>query len=74
MRVRQDKKFPPGPWPAEPTATVTDGPELVAGRHWWQRLPTYWVRFDEPQRDADGDGPYSTSQVLGQYLEVLDRE
>ena len=23
----------------------------------------YWVWFDEPQRDADGDGPYRGGQV-----------
>jgi len=33
----------------------------------------YWVRFDDPQMDADGDGPYLRSQVLEQYLEVDDR-
>jgi hypothetical protein len=35
-------------------------------------LPTYWVRFDEPQLDADGDGPYERSQVLGRYLALVD--
>jgi len=30
---------------------------------------TYWIRFDEPQLDADGDGPYSDSEVLERYLE-----
>ena len=33
---------------------------------------TYWIEFDEPQRDADGDGPYRGSQVLARYLEVVD--
>ena len=70
VRVRQDPKFGPGPWPAEPTGTVGRAPELVEtrqGPEW-----TYWVTFDEAQLDADGDGPYVTSQVLGRYLELLD--
>jgi hypothetical protein len=32
----------------------------------------FWVRFDEPQFDADGDGPYDSSQVLERYLECLE--
>jgi hypothetical protein len=31
----------------------------------------YWVEFDEPQFDGDGDGPYVTSQVLDKYIELL---
>jgi hypothetical protein len=31
----------------------------------------YWVTFDEPQYDTEGDGPYNSSQVLGKYLEAL---
>ena len=30
---------------------------------------SYWVHFDEPQQDGDGDGPYVSSQVLERYLE-----
>lgn len=26
-------------------------------------LTFYWIRFDEPQRDADGDGPYFEAEV-----------
>jgi hypothetical protein len=33
---------------------------------------TYWVQFDEPQRDTDGDGPYESSQVLSKYLETVE--
>jgi hypothetical protein len=29
----------------------------------------YLVAFDEPQYDADGDGPYVSAEVLGRYLE-----
>ena len=31
----------------------------------------YFVRFDEPQYDPDGDGPYESSQVSGEYLEGM---
>jgi hypothetical protein len=34
-------------------------------------LRTYWVEFDEPQLDTDGDGPYYKSQVLEKYLEAV---
>jgi hypothetical protein len=29
----------------------------------------YWIVFDEPQLDADGDGPYVSSEVLAKYVE-----
>jgi hypothetical protein len=29
----------------------------------------YWIAFDEPQLDADGDGPYRTAEVLDSYIE-----
>jgi hypothetical protein len=31
----------------------------------------YWVWFDEPQHDADGDGPYSGGQIWGSALTLL---
>jgi hypothetical protein len=30
-----------------------------------------WVRFDEPQFDADGDGPYSGGQIWESALSLL---
>ena len=35
-------------------------------------LTTYWVEFDEPQLDPDGDGPFARSRVLEKYLEAID--
>jgi hypothetical protein len=75
VKVMQDSEFAPGPWPGEPTGTVlewwtgedhlvrdtTDGPE----RAWW-------VRFDVPQVDADGDGPYAEAEVLECSLLILE--
>jgi hypothetical protein len=34
----------------------------------------YWIWFDVPQIDGDGDGPYTHGTVLGRYLEVLPEE
>ena len=34
-------------------------------------LRFYWVEFDEPQRDADGDGPYQGAEIDGLYLEAF---
>lgn len=71
VRVLQDAEYPPGPWPAQPTGTVIEGPVMVEGTEPNPLLSTYTVQFDEPQRDADGDGPYTVSEVLGQYLEPV---
>jgi hypothetical protein len=37
-------------------------------RRWDELFPgggrnTYWVNFDEPQRDHDGDGPYLAGEI-----------
>lgn len=66
VQVLRDPDFGPGPWPSEPMGTIRGGPEVVRGRN--GALDTYWVVFDEPQLDTDGDGPYESSQVLGRYL------
>ena len=31
----------------------------------------YWVEFDEPQLDADGDGPYRAGCIWQQSLSLL---
>jgi len=33
----------------------------------------YWVWFDEPQCDADGDGPYRGGTIWGSALALIDR-
>ena len=71
--VRRDPDYGPGPWPSEPHGTVSGagGPcyTLVETMRGSER--SYWITFDEPQRDTDGDGPYESSQVLERYLQVL---
>jgi len=32
----------------------------------------YWVWFDEPQHDADGEGPYRGGQIWASALTLLD--
>jgi hypothetical protein len=31
----------------------------------------YWIVFDEPQIDDDGDGPYSEAEIAGRQLRRL---
>src|SRR5215212_1998040 len=88
-RVRRDPRFPGGPWPSEPLATVVARPglrgeidrgvgsgelfRLVKHRSGPERH--YFVEFDEPQLDADGQdggGPYQSAEVWEAYLEPLD--
>jgi hypothetical protein len=33
----------------------------------------YWVWFDEPQRDADGDGPYSGGSIQENAMTLIAR-
>ena len=78
--VHRHPTLGPGPWPAEPSGTVKIHPlaeaghlaratDTTSGRRWF-----YWVVFDEPQHDAEGDGPYPESEILDRYLERLDRD
>jgi len=58
---------------AEPPAAVA---EMVNG--WegaWRTVEAvkgplrfYWVEFEQPQRDADGDGPYGGAEIDSEYL------
>jgi hypothetical protein len=74
VRVVPDPDSGLSPWPGQPTATVIASPtgeafEETSTRRGLRR--TYWVRFDEPQLDLDGDGPYTSSQVLDLHLQRL---
>jgi hypothetical protein len=70
VRVISDPVYGPGPWPTQPIGTIRSSPTEVSTTSGPEM--TYWVDFDEPQCDADGDGPYATCQILARYLEVLD--
>ncbi len=41
----------------------------VKGRH--RRFVLYWVTFDEPQEDADGDGPFEGAEIEAEALHLL---
>ena len=68
VRVLRDSDFGPGPWPAEPSGRVAAFPGAddafaeVDTRFGRER--SWWVVFDEPQFDGEGDGPYRGSEVL----------
>ena len=37
-------------------------------------LSFYWIKFDEPQIDVDGDGPYQEAEIDSAYLNLLDEK
>jgi hypothetical protein len=80
VRVRRDRDYGPGPWPAEPTGTVARHPASPDGTPWVSTQTTtglrrsYWIVFDEPQFDVERDGPYLSSEVLDQYIERVDAD
>ena len=75
VQIRRDPKHGPGPWPAEPTGVVMRHPLSGDGASWRPVETTtgarrfYWIAFDVPQMDTEGDGPYETAEVLDRYLE-----
>jgi len=70
VQVRRDAEFPPGPWPSEPTGTIDTLPSSIQ-RSLRGPLRIYWVRFDEPQFDLEGDSEYVKAEVAHIYLEVI---
>ncbi|MES9838164.1 MAG: hypothetical protein AB2728_16415 [Candidatus Thiodiazotropha sp.] len=32
----------------------------------------YWVKFDTPQTDTDGDGPYLEGEIEAEYIKPVD--
>jgi hypothetical protein len=62
----------PAPWPDEPSGVIvrTGGSALagVWGRGGGGRM--WWVEFDEPQSNSDGDGPFLSAQVHEKFLEL----
>lgn len=59
-----------GPWQVEFPGTIDAMGAPVPNEH-AQALSgelLYWVTFDAPQYDSDGDGPYHKAQIWGRYL------
>jgi hypothetical protein len=36
------------------------------------KLTFYWVEFDAPQFDAEGDGPYREAEIDSRFLDSLE--
>lgn len=72
VRVIHDPEWN-GPWRTVFLGTIdrTMPPQLVRNRVAHDGEREYLVAFDEPQLDADGDGPYRKAVIWERYLEVL---
>ena len=72
VRVVQDDRWS-GPWAHVFTGTVSDmaAPEAVSHRAAQAEELSYWIEFDTPQMDSNGDGPYRKAQIWGRYLEPI---
>jgi hypothetical protein len=59
-----------GPWQQEYCGTIDDmgAPEQIPNRAAQPGELRYWVHFDEPQYDADGDGPCRKASIWPRYL------
>jgi hypothetical protein len=69
VRVIRDPEWD-GPWRQEFLGTV-DGlaaPQPVSHAQARTGEFEYWVRFDEPQFDCAGDGPYRKALIWSRYL------
>jgi hypothetical protein len=59
-----------GPWQQEFSATIDTigAPEPVEHPQAGDGELKYWVRFDAPQYDSSGGGPYRKAQIWDRYL------
>lgn len=72
VRVVKDPAWD-GPWLRIFTGTIdrTLFPQLVRNAAARPGEREYSVRFDEPQLDIDGDGPYRKAVIWDRYLELV---
>jgi hypothetical protein len=64
-----------GPWPDEPLGVIEPAlPDqlFVISQTKWGTVREYKVRFDAPQQDAQGQGPYVAAVIWQQYLVLED--
>jgi hypothetical protein len=76
-------------WAQGVSGTIDNAPDfardLVAQESPWEGhrrfvqgveelIEVYWVWFDEPQYDPDGDGPYKGSEIESDAIEVIKEE
>jgi hypothetical protein len=84
VKVVKDSRWN-GPWPAEPTGVIdpdADAPVRVIDLATMPEVNVpdsdrgpmreFMVRFDQPQRDGDGGGPYYAAVIWEKYLRLLD--
>ena len=72
VRITEDELWI-GPWAqaVEGRVSAMAAPEPVVSRNSKPGELNYWIDFDPPQLDSDGDGPYRKAQIRGRYLEAL---
>jgi hypothetical protein len=72
VRVVKDVRWD-GPWKREFFGVIDSvgSPEPVCHEDAQRGELMYWVRFDEPQLDAAGVGPYQKAQIWGRYLQLV---
>ncbi len=57
-------------FPTDPLENRNGITRVVKGRK--GPVVSYMVRFDEPQIDPDGDGPYKSADIEEEYLEAIE--
>ncbi|MFF2269300.1 hypothetical protein ACFVTZ_13605 [Cellulosimicrobium cellulans] len=69
VRVVHDRAWR-GPWLQEFAGTVSAmaAPQPIQSPHAEAGELEYWVQFDQPQRNADGDGPYRKALIWDRHL------
>ena len=67
-----------GPWPDEPLGTIqpvsSEPTPYKVSDSQWGKVREYFVRFDTPQLDSDGQGPYVSAMIWQQYLRAVDSD
>ena len=75
VKLRLDPNWR-GPWPGEPLGVIEpilgEPYRLVDAVGGGEFEREYMVRFDEPQMDGDGDGPYRAAVIWGRYLQPVE--
>ncbi len=70
MRVIKDPESG-GPWPDEPFGVIESalvGQLFLTSQTQWGPVREYKVRFESPQRDSAGQGPYVSAMIWQQYI------
>ncbi len=70
VRVIKDPEWD-GPWREVFAGNISGmaAPDLVEHDLGRPGELAYWVDFDEPQLDVNGDGPYGKAYIWARYLE-----